>query len=402
MNKVRAERIHIAIYGRTNSGKSSLINAITGQDAAIVSDIAGTTTDPVNKSMEVPGLGAVTFIDTAGFDDKGALGGERLERTRQTADRTDVAIIVLVPGGDIPEEAEWISMFRERRTPVIAVINKTDTLTDTDTFAAGVEARTGLRPIPVSAKTGAGIGTLIEAISQVARESDAPASILGDMVAAGDVVMLVMPQDSQAPNGRLILPQVQVMRELLDRKCITVGCVPEDMEAALGALSAPPELVVTDSQAFATVSSLTPPESRLTSFSVLMAHHKGDIKKFMEGAAAIDRLTADSRVLIAEACTHAPATEDIGRVKIPAMLRKRVGQGLKVDVVGGADFPEDLTVYDLVIHCGACMFNRRHVISRIEKAAAQGVPITNYGIAIAYLTSILDKVAYPGQLKMVN
>lgn len=391
------KRVQIAIYGRTNSGKSSLINAITGQRTAIVSDVAGTTTDPVSKSMEVPGLGAVTFIDTAGFDDRSMLGGERLERTQRTADSTDVAIIVLTPNDDITEEAEWIAMFRERRTPVIAVINKVDTVTDITTFSVEVEDRTGLRPIPVSALTGAGIDALIRAISQTARESDAPVSILGDMVSAGDIVMLVMPQDSQAPNGRLILPQVQVIRELLDRKCVAVSCVPENMEAAIKALSAPPSLVITDSQVFGTASALTPPESRLTSFSVLMAHYKGDIAKFIEGAAAIDRLTPASRVLIAEACTHAPATEDIGRVKLPAMLRKRVGEGLKVDVVGGSDFPEDLTPYDLIIHCGACMFNRRHVLSRIGKAAAQGIPITNYGIVIAYLTSILGKVSYPGQ-----
>lgn len=401
MNKTpRAERVHIAIYGRTNSGKSSLINAVTRQNTAIVSDIAGTTTDPVSKNMEVPGLGAVTFIDTAGFDDEGVLGGERRERTLQAADRTDVAVIVFSPDsdGDLSIEAGWVDMFRGRRVPVIAVINKADVAAETDRLATNIESTTGLRPIAVSARTGEGIGALIEAVSQVARESDAPVSIMGDMVSAGDVVLLVMPQDSQAPTGRLILPQVQVIRELLDRKCVAVGCVPENMESALEGLAAAPKLIITDSQVFAAVSAAAPAESALTSFSVLMAHYKGDIGRFIEGAAAIDRLTENSRVLIAEACTHAPATEDIGRVKIPAMLRRRVGEGLKVDVVGGADFPTDLAGYDLIIHCGACMFNRRHVLSRIGKAVAQGVPITNYGIAIAHLAHILDKVSYPKSL----
>lgn len=208
--------------------------------------------------------------------------------------------------------------------------------------------------------------------------------------------MLVMPQDAQAPKGRLILPQVQTIRELLDKGCTVISCVPEGMRRSLDALSAPPKLVITDSQAFATVSALTPPESLLTSFSVLFANYKGDIRAFMEGAAAIDRLTEQSRVLIAEACTHAPATEDIGRVKIPRLLRKRIGEGLAVDIVAGADFPKDLSRYDLVIHCGACMFNRRHVLSRLALASAQHIPMTNYGITIAHLTGILDRVVYPG------
>ena len=386
----RANRIHIGIYGRCNSGKSSLINAITGQQTAVVSEVAGTTTDTVNKSMELPGVGAVTFIDTAGFDDTGELGAKRLEQTRKAADRTDVAVIVHA-GGEPSAEREWIGLFGERNIPVVLVLNKADLLNDEAAAVSALRAETGINPIAVSALTGKGIGELIAAIA----EAD-EVSITGNLAGPGDVVMLVMPQDAQAPKGRLILPQVQTIRELLDKGCTVISCVPEGMRRSLDALSAPPKLVITDSQAFATVSALTPPESLLTSFSVLFANYKGDIRAFMEGAAAIDRLTEQSRVLIAEACTHAPATEDIGRVKIPRLLRKRIGEGLAVDIVAGADFPKDLSRYDLVIHCGACMFNRRHVLSRLALASAQHIPMTNYGITIAHLTGILDRVVYPG------
>ena len=391
----RANRIHIGIYGRCNSGKSSLINAITGQQTAVVSEVAGTTTDTVNKSMELPGVGAVTFIDTAGFDDTGELGAKRLEQTRKAADRTDVAVIVHA-GGEPGAEREWIGLFGERNIPVVLVLNKADLLNDEAAAVSALRAETGINPIAVSALTGKGIGELIAAIAEAGRGATDEVSITGNLAGPGDVVMLVMPQDAQAPKGRLILPQVQTIRELLDKGCTVISCVPEGMRRSLDALSAPPKLVITDSQAFATVSALTPPESLLTSFSVLFANYKGDIRAFMEGAAAIDRLTEQSRVLIAEACTHAPATEDIGRVKIPRLLRKRIGEGLAVDIVAGADFPKDLSRYDLVIHCGACMFNRRHVLSRLALASAQHIPMTNYGITIAHLTGILDRVVYPG------
>ena len=313
----RANRIHIGIYGRCNSGKSSLINAITGQQTAVVSEVAGTTTDTVNKSMELPGVGAVTFIDTAGFDDTGELGAKRLEQTRKAADRTDVAVIVHA-GGEPSAEREWIGLFGERNIPVVLVLNKADLLNDEAAAVSALRAETGINPIAVSALTGKGIGELIAAIAEAGRGATDEVSITGNLAGPGDVVMLVMPQDAQAPKGRLILPQVQTIRELLDKGCTVISCVPEGMRRSLDALSAPPKLVITDSQAFATVSALTPPESLLTSFSVLFANYKGDIRAFMEGAAAIDRLTEQSRVLIAEACTHAPATEDIGRVKIPA------------------------------------------------------------------------------------
>lgn len=395
----RAGRLHIGIFGRVNSGKSSLINALTGQETAIVSGVPGTTTDAVSKSMEIPGLGPVTFIDTAGFGDDSALGGARVAKTMEAAGRADVAVVVFsaeCADDGYANEKEWVELFRERNIPVIGVLNKADIADDPDAAARDIETRTGLRPVAVSARTGAGIEALMESLVSAGGNAAEPMTVTGDLVSAGDVVMLVMPQDPQAPKGRLILPQAQTIRELLDKKCISVSCTPDKMAETLAALKSPPRLIITDSQVFAEVEKLTPPESLLTSFSVLFARYKGDARCFIEGAAAIDRLTPDSAVLIAEACTHAPLSEDIGRVKLPKMLRARVGEGLRVDVVAGNDFPADLSAYDLVIHCGACMFNRRHVMSRVDQACAQEVPITNYGVAIAHLKGILGRVVYPG------
>lgn len=387
----RANRLHIGIFGRCNSGKSSLVNALTGRQTAIVSQVAGTTTDPVSTPIELPGVGAAVLLDTPGFDDGGELGTQRIAQARRMAERTDIAIVVF--GTQVTDiEMEWVELFRKKGTPVLAVQGKCDLPHD----MASVERTTGLKPIPVNTLTGEGVPALLAAIVRAAENRD-ERTITGDLVSAGDVVLLVMPQDAQAPKGRLILPQAQTIRELMDKGCVAVSCTPEGMERALAALSAPPKLVVTDSQAFAVVADMTPSESLLTSFSVLFACHKGDINSFTTGAAAIDRLTEHSRVLIAEACAHAPAEEDIGRVKIPRLLRQRIGAGLGVDLIAGDDFPADLTPYDLVIHCGACMFNRRHVLSRISAAAEQGVSITNYGIALAHLTGILPRVVWPGK-----
>lgn len=392
-NTPKADRLHIGVFGKVNSGKSSLVNAVTRQNTAVVSDVPGTTTDSVSKSMELPGVGPVVFIDTAGLGDAGKLGALRMEQTARAADRADVALMVF---GGVPTETEkeWIEKFRTRRVSVIAVLNKSDIIPDTASVAGEIERETGLRPIAVSAVTGNGIDTLMGAIAEVA-SSGGRTTITGGLVDEGDVVLLVMPQDAQAPRGRLILPQAQTIRELLDKKCVSVGCTPDKMPEALAALKTPPKLIITDSQVFRTVAEMAPEESMLTSFSVLFARYKGDIGVFAKGAAAIGGLTEESRVLIAEACTHAPQEEDIGRVKIPRMLRSRAGEGLTVDVAGGPDFPADLTPYDLVIHCGACMFNRRHVLTRIARAMEQGVPVTNYGMAIAYLSGILDRVSYP-------
>ena len=362
----RAERLHIAFYGRRNSGKSSLINALTGQQSAVVSATPGTTTDPVLKTMEIHGLGPCVLIDTPGFDDEGDLGALRVQQSRKMLDKTDLAVLLL--SGAVPQndEIEWFRLLEARHIPIVVVRSKADLFTGMSDAEA--EALFGQRPLRVSASDRTGLDALREALIRNLPEDYNQPEITGSLASTGDVVMLVMPQDIQAPKGRLILPQVQTIRELLDKKCRVVCCTTDQIEGTLSSLAAPPKLIITDSQVFSTVYAQKPAASLLTSFSVLFARYKGDIDYFVESAAAIGQLREDSRVLIAEACTHAPVGEDIGRVKIPAMLRKRIGPALRVDVVAGTDFPADLTPYDLVIHCGACMFNRRHVLSRVAQS----------------------------------
>ncbi len=386
-----SERLNIALYGRCNSGKSSLINALTGQAVAIVSEQAGTTTDPVTKAMEITGVGACIIIDTAGIDDRSALGRERTAKTRKILERTDIALL-LFTDVEPSAEIEWLDELRRRGTKVIALLSQCDRYPQPEILANKIEQQTALKPICVSAHTGEGLEELREAILSHANEQEQ--LLTEGFCQAGDTVLLVMPQDEQAPKGRLIKPQVQTLRELLDRGCNALCCTAEGMESALAALATPPKLIITDSQVFDKVYSLKPESSTLTSFSVLFARYKGDIDLFVVGAKKLLSLTPSARILIAEACTHTPQHEDIGRVKLPRMLRRRIGEGVKIDIVGGGDFPEDLTPYDLVIHCGGCMFNRRHLLSRIMRAAEQGVPITNYGIAIAAMMGILERVKY--------
>lgn len=389
----RAIRLHIGLYGERNTGKSSLINALTNQKIALVSDIAGTTTDPVYKSMEIKGIGPVVFIDTAGFDDEGTLGKLRVEQTEKALQKTDVAIMVFQSTVSAKEE-QWYKKLKEKNIPVIAVVNKTDILNNTAEIIADIRAKLNMEAVCVSAKNGVGIDKLREALIRAIPEDFTDASITEGLANKGDTVLLVMPQDIQAPKGRLILPQVQTLRELLDKKCIVTSCTTDMLKNALDAMKAPPKLIITDSQVFKTVYDLKPEQSRLTSFSVLFARFKGDIDYYTSSTEIFEHITEKSKILIAEACTHVPLKEDIGREKLPRMLRKRFGEGLQIDIVSGNDFPKDLSGYDLIIQCGACMFNRKYVMSRIEEAKRQNVPMSNYGVVIAYLNGILNKIDY--------
>ena len=389
-----ANRLHIGFFGKRNSGKSSLINAFTGQSVSIVSDVAGTTTDPVYKAMEINGIGACVLIDTAGFDDVGELGKIRVEKTELASEKTDVAIMVF-SDDNIEKELFWIEKFKQQKTPFIPVISKIDIRANAEIFANFVEEKTGTKPILVSSEKLTGIGDLKNMVVRLAPVDFGETSITADLCTEDDSVLLVMPQDIQAPKGRLILPQVQTIRELLDKKCMVTCTTTDKIDKTLSMLKNPPKLIITDSQVFKTVYEKKPKESMLTSFSVLFAGLKGDLTYYMEGAKAVENLTENSKVLIAECCTHAPMSEDIGRVKIPRMLRNRFGENLQIDMVSGTDYPKDLTGYDLIIQCGACMFNRKYVLSRIDRAKSQKVPMTNYGVVIAHLTGILDKINTP-------
>lgn len=387
-------RVHIAFFGRMNSGKSSLANALAGQEVAIVSDICGTTTDPVKKPMEIHGIGPCVLIDTAGYDDEGDLGGQRVMMAKKAAAQADMAVL-LFTDDDFTLEKLWFDYFQKKDTPVILVISKADEIAQPERLVEKIKQTFHKEPILVSAKEKKGIDHFKDALMEMAPDKSKERLITGNLVEKGDIVLLVMPQDIQAPKGRLILPQVQTLRELLDKKCIVMSTVTDELEQALAALNRPPELIITDSQVYKTVYEKKPPESKLTSFSTLFAAYKGDISYFIEGAKVIGDLTKEDKVLIAECCTHAPLDEDIGRVKLPRLLRKKAGEGLTVNIVSGTDFPQDLSAYRLVIQCGACMFNRKYVMSRVDAAKQQQVPMTNYGVAIAYLNGILDQVAIP-------
>lgn len=387
----RSNRYHIAVFGRRNAGKSSLVNCLAGQSVSIVSDVAGTTTDTVWKNIELPGIGAAVIGDTAGFDDEGALGAMRVDAARRVLARTDLAVILLDDPDDASLEKEWHENVTALQLPVIFVASKCD--------GEGCGARIeewrkifGESVIPFSAVTGEGREALLEKMAQFSVQDENLDDITYTLVKKGDIVVLVMPQDSSAPKGRIIQPQVQTLRNLLDKHCIPLCCAPEELPQLLASLAAPPQLIITDSQVFALVEKLTPAGTRLTSFSVLMARHKGNIEAFLAGAAALHSMPPNGRILIAEACSHIPQNEDIGRVKLPRLLRNKLGEGVRIDIVSGNDFPADLAGYDIIIHCGACMFTRRTVMSRVRQAKAQGVPITNYGIAIAALSGILEKV----------
>lgn len=388
-------RLHIGLFGRRNVGKSSLLNVITRQYVSIVSEFAGTTTDPVEKPMELLPLGPVLFIDTAGIDDTGALGELRIEKTRQVLNRTDLGVII--SEGDIwgDFEENLLGELRARKIPVIAVLNKSD-LAESN---GKILDRLALERIPVvktSALSGKGILDFRQALLDMApAEFVNTPTILGDLVGAGEMAVLVVPIDKEAPKGRLILPQVQAIRDLLDNDASCIIVKERELRHVLEGLKKPPKLVVTDSQAFLKVAADTPQEIPLTSFSILFARFKGDLSQLVLGTLAIDRLKPGDRILIAEACSHHPITEDIGRVKIPRWLTQYVGGKLDFETVQGHDFPNNLSPYRLVIHCGACMMNRREMLTRLLHCRQAGVPMTNYGLTIAYSLGIFERALEP-------
>lgn len=383
-----ALRTHIGIFGRRNSGKSSLLNALTGQEAALVSDVAGTTTDPVYRAMEVYPIGPCVWIDTAGFDDEGELGAQRVQKTEEVLQKIDAALLVVTAGQqDCSLELHWLELCTARKKPVVIVVNKTDL---SEEIPAPLREKQVIR---TSAKENRGIDEVRQALAAALPKGEERALTEHLGLAEGGHVLLVAPQDIEAPKGRLILPQVQTIRDLLDRRaCVSI--VTEDQLAhALTLYKQPPAWIITDSQVFDQVEALCPPETKLTSFSILMARFKGDVEEFVRGAAVVDTLQETDKVLILEACTHNAVDGDIGRVKIPNMLRKKAGAGIGIEVRSGNDIPADLTPYRLVIHCGGCMFNRAHMMERVRRCQAQGVPITNYGIFIAKVKGILPRVS---------
>ena len=388
-------RLHIGLFGRRNAGKSSLLNAMTRQEVSIVSEIAGTTTDPVEKPMELLPLGPVLWIDTAGIDDSGALGEKRVQKTRQVFDRTDVGVLVVDAGRWDEFEEGIFRELRGRGIPVIVAFNKSDLAKPL--AASQDRLRETKTPfIEMVACDGRGVLELREALIQAAPDDflRAPA-LVADLVPPGEMAVLVVPIDLEAPKGRLIVPQVQAIRDLLDGDAYCLVVKERELRDALGRLNRPPALVVTDSQAFLKVAADTPPAVKMTSFSILMARQKGDLCQFVEGALGIERLRPGDRVLVAEACTHHPIGDDIGRVKIPRWLTQYVGGDLRIDTTQGRDFPVDLSPYRLIVHCGACMWNRREMLTRLARAAQAGVPICNYGMTIAYTLGIFDRALAP-------
>lgn len=377
-----SERVHIGFFGKRNAGKSSLVNAVTGQEIALVSDILGTTTDPVYKSMELLPLGPVVIVDTPGIDDEGALGELRVKRTRRVLNAIDMAVLVVdAEGGLAACDRELISLFQKKDVPYVVAYNKSD-LTSADVPPDG---------LLVSTKTGAQIDALKERLAHMAPSGDNKLRIVGDILSPGDFVVLVTPIDKSAPKGRLILPQQQTIRDILEADATAIVVKEHELRETLMGLAQKPALVITDSQVFAKANADTPPDVPLTSFSILMARVKGLLDEAVRGVMAIERLKDGDRVLIAEGCTHHRQCDDIGNVKIPRWLKNHTGKNLVIETTSGKGFPEDLTPYALVIHCGGCMLTEREVLARMKDAKDQGVPITNYGIAIAYMQGILRR-----------
>ncbi|MBS5803080.1 MAG: [FeFe] hydrogenase H-cluster maturation GTPase HydF [Brachyspira sp.] len=391
MKTLKSMRLHIGIFGKTNAGKSALLNRLTNQDVSIVSEIAGTTTDVVEKSMELLPVGPVNFMDTAGIDDKTALRDERIEKTLKVINRTDIAVIVCDYNGIDEYEKQLIEQITELKIPYLVVINKTDLEPISDKKLAQIKDYTENIIITSAYDDKDIVFKFKEKLVKMLPEEfvNSPA-IAGDLIPPKSTVILVIPIDKEAPKGRLILPQVQTLRDLLDSSCLSYVVKESELKQALDNLKEPPALVITDSQAFKTVSEIVPENIPLTSFSILFARLKGDLYAFRKGAEAISNLKDGDKVLILESCTHHAIEDDIGRVKIPALLRKKTGKNLIIENFAGHDFP-DISSYKLIIHCGACMTNRREILSRILKANEAGIPVTNYGITISYCLGILDR-----------
>lgn len=394
------ERTHIGIFGPRNAGKSSLVNLLTSQEVSIVSNVAGTTTDPVSKPIEINGLGACVFIDTAGYDDYGALGEMRVTKTKEVLKRCDIAIF-LIPSTifkekeKLQEATKWFTLIKERSKTLLVVNHFANVKNETEHKKCDVEKLFGVSEyIEINIAQKHGRDEVLKAIGFVQSQYQQEISIVTHLVKPTETVVLVMPQDIQAPKGRLILPQVQTIRELLDYGCTTICTTTAKLAQTLDNLKNAPALIITDSQDFRTVYELKPEETKLTSFSVLFARWKGDIDEFIQGAEALSSLNANSKVLIAEACTHAPLAEDIGREKIPALIHKKIDPNIKFDIISGHDWNVDFSKYDLIIHCGACMFNRTQMLNRINDVKKHKIKITNYGITIAYLNGIIHKITW--------
>ena len=390
-----ANRVHIGFFGCRNAGKSSLVNRLTNQDIAVVSDKKGTTTDPVIKSMELLPIGPVVVIDTPGFDDEGELGGLRIKQTQKILNKTDAAVLVTDTKTGLNDfDRELISRFKEKNIPYLIAYNKND-LKERKELADN--------EISVSAENGAGIEELKHRLGELIPKADNK-RLLGDLINGGDTVVLVIPIDKAAPKGRIILPQQQALRDILDSGAVAVVCRDTELKETLEGLKTKPKMVVTDSQAFAAAAKDTPQDVMLTSFSILMARYKGLLDSAVDGVCAIDRLKDGDTVLISEGCTHHRQCEDIGTVKIPKLLRRHTGKNIGIETSSGGGFPEDLTKYSLIIHCGGCMINGREMTSRVKRAADAGVPITNYGTAIAYMTGILKRslAPFPSLAEKIN
>ena len=385
-----SERPHIAFFGMRNAGKSSLVNAVTNQQLSLVSDIKGTTTDPVQKAMEILPLGPVVIIDTPGMDDKGALGELRVQRAIRTLDKTDIAVLVIdAKKGESEADSQLKALIKSRNIPLITVYNKSDLLDESPDISSPDNT------IYLSSKTGDGVDKLKSLLGNIIGKSDNDRHLVSDIISPGDIVVLVTPIDESAPKGRMILPQQQVIRDVLDSGAVNVVTKERELETALFALKNPPRMVITDSQAFGIVSKIVPESIPLTSFSILFARYKGDLAEAVKGARKLDSLNDGDKILISEGCTHHRQCGDIGTVKLPNWIKKHTGKKLEFTFTSGGEFPNDLSDYSLIIHCGACMINAREMASRVQRAKTAGVPITNYGIAIAHIHGILDRSLSP-------